>query len=167
MLRPALTSSVSDRGGVRWTLVLHLCPLSNGESQFSSFIFNWLQVDGMEPTSVGNSSSELALISTCKWNLGVGVSHIRQLLLVVRTSRIPRGVQRSLSLGQVSRKPCSSKFGSCVCEEAWQSTIQHDSTRLCAKVTFCWILLKRWFFEEEEGEAALLWSQGLVLTWLT
>lgn len=83
MLHPALSSCLSDPGGVRWMLVLHVYPLSSEESQFSSFIFNWLQVDGMEPTSVGNSASELASFATCKWNFEIGVPHIRQLPLIV------------------------------------------------------------------------------------
>lgn len=45
--------------------------------------------------------------------------------------------------------------------------VQHDSAWLCAEVTFSWVLLKRWFLEEEEGEEALLWSWALVHTWLT
>lgn len=90
MLHPSLTSCVSDRGGVRWMLVLQPVPSLQRGIPVQQFPFNQLQADGMEPTSVGNSASELASFITCKWNLEIEVPHIRQLLLIVWTSQISR-----------------------------------------------------------------------------
>lgn len=64
-------------------LVLQPVPSLQRGIPVQQFPFNQLQADGMEPTSVGNSASELDSFITCKWNLEIEVPHIRQLLLIV------------------------------------------------------------------------------------